>query len=126
MSITNSKKRKWLHRGGLITGLIGAGASTLMLLFWFGGAMLQARLCREDWSFVALFPIHWVGVTIAGKWPLIGAVVLIADTLLLVGLLLNTRLDYMSFIGVLLLASGILFLLSWREGRKASGNEGEK
>ena len=126
MSINNSKnlsKRGLLAWTGLIIGLVAAGLSLSFTI----------PLSTEEWFFVVLIPIPWAGVALAWKRPFIGGAVLIVSGLLMILLPLVFRnlseelfvwgwLAVIFLVGQPLVASGILLILSWKEGRRPPDN----
>ena len=117
--------RKWLRRAGLIVGLAGATELTLFILATSEG--------RFSWfaapTVVILVLPFLVSVAIAWKWPLIGGILLIIGGLFwpvwrLISMPpMSTPMPLPILALVILpvslplLATGILFLLSW-EGRR--------
>lgn len=122
MSAANSRGQKWLRRSGLITGILGAGG--LILFIW----SLSDTVFWDSHP-LALLDIIACGLLVLGSlylaWnrPRIGGLTLIASNLLVTTV--NAILDFtlggkwagMATIfwgapsGVVLLISGILFLI---------------
>jgi len=123
MSTTSSNRRKWLRRAGLIIGLVWAGWMTIVLL-----VMVESHLTA------AIIGIPLLAcVAVAWRWGLAGGVILIIVGLfsavqeimglasIVIGGAIFDPLEMMA--GALFtawppLASGILLLLWWREGRR--------
>ena len=125
MATTTNNRRKWLRRAGLIVGLVGAGGLTLFIL-----ATTETLFTWYAVPTVLVLGLPFLAmVAVAWKWPLIGGILLIATGLFwtvwravtipptpypfLLPLLVWGILP----VSLPLLASGILFLLSW-EGRR--------
>ncbi len=117
-----SKVRKPLYRAGLIVGLAGAIELTLFVF-----ATSEGRFSWYSVPTVILFVLPLLAITvIAWKWPLIGGILLIIGGLFWPVLRLTTMpptsqpmpLATLALVilpvSLLPLASGILFLLSWR------------
>jgi len=128
MSTTNSRRRERLRGAGLILGIIEA-----VVLGIFGLSLgslaeaLSASMTLTYWLIV-LAPVLFVSgsLFVASKWPLIGGVLFIVfgllPTIALIGIFGTSIL--LLFVSLLLLAPGVLFLLSWREGRKDAKEAG--
>ena len=139
--------RKWPLIGGVL--LIVEGLVPIGLFVWAGiqsGHVLGVLL----FSLIPGLPLLTSGVlyilawregrrpssvAIAGKWPLIGGVLLIVEGLVPIGLLVRIAIAQHGFYfswellfflipGLLLLASGVLFILAWRKGRRPSKETG--
>ncbi len=127
-------RRGALRRWALILGIIGAGTAAFVM--WFIFAFAEGRITDPiAWLFV-LFPL--CSVAIAFKWPVVGGVLLILESSALIGLFIMGVLSLgvlslagtqsgSSFwwillvplvAGLLLLASGVLFLISRRQGQE--------
>lgn len=129
ISTVKYHRRGYLWWSALISSLIGAGTAAFVM--WFISAFAQGRITDPiGWLFV-LFPL--CSVAIALKWRLVGGVLLILESSALIGLFIMGVLSLVrtqsgsSFWWILLvplvgglqlLASGVLFLLSWRAGRR--------
>lgn len=128
MSVTNSRGQRWLNWSGLITGILGAGGLTL---FVYSVAL--------DWMIRLPEPVAWLDITACGlllygsvfvAWKRrgTGGIILIVSNAVVSAphSILAMRMEFgglgMLFFempaSTLLLVSGVLFLLSWREGRK--------
>ncbi len=123
MSTTNSNRRKWLRRAGLITGLLWAG---LWTFFGFASGIVEG-LGLLGTLIHTLVPgmVFLASVAFAWKWELIGGVVLIIEGLLVAVLypimaadLIETGVIALVLLtmGLPPLAAGVLYLLSCREG----------
>ena len=99
---------EWL---ALILGLIGAGVWTLAMVGLFSVNLL----------FILVVLIPWVGLALAWKRPFIGGVVLIVVGSVTAYALVGLRGGDILFLlaGLPFLVCGVLFILSWREGREA-------
>ena len=122
-----------LRRAGLILGIVGAVAGLPTSFLCCLGAI------QSPWSLGLGYVVfswlgHWAILMVACKWALVGGVLLILDSSLLAIFLGDEvlarlfRLPLPSFLDALvlglwlfiflsLLASGVLFILSWREDR---------
>jgi hypothetical protein len=123
-----------------------AGAIIAGLVIWFVFAFAQGRITEAvGWLFV-MFPL--MSVAIAFKWPVAGGILLILESLPLIGLVImaipaqiiiqssfqttGSTLWWMVLIplvaGLCLLASGILYLSSYRRngGRNIEGTDKER
>ena len=122
----SNKRKNWLRRSGLIVGLAGV----VEILFFFGIVKGEGEP-----SFTSLFPVIVVCVIpflvcmlIAWKWPLAGGVLLIIIALyweaasivnpLRTQPILFSRFTIVLPLSLPLLATGILFLLSWKVGKR--------
>ena len=126
MSTANLKRRMRLRMTGLIIGFVGVSLCTYGLLagVLFGPGNLLSILGTVVAPGLFLFG----SLAIAWKWERIGSVLLILEGLVPIGFSLwligvfgssSLTLGLRSFfIGLPLPVSGILLLLSWREGRK--------
>ena len=113
----------------MIAGLIGA--ATFTFIWWSLTSLAKVFLppmSPIDWLIgAAPGPLVFGNVVVARKWPLVGGVLLILEGSLLlvplvIGFQLSASLPLLLSYGVValpLLASGVLFLLSWREWRKS-------
>ena len=131
--ITKSISGSRIRRAGLILGLIGAGA----------GIPLSFVSCLGSWEspfrpelayFWFSWMMHWAILLAAYIRPLIGGLLLIIDSSLLATLFFLPHLFYLPYFAYFpldlmglglflptdlpLLASGVLFVLSWGKGRK--------
>ena len=108
-----------LRRAGFIVGIITACLLVLFLILSING-MLRGDL------FGILFYVVIPGVLLFGslivalKWTFIGGILVISEGLFLTVLTLKTQLV---LFGLLLLASGYLFILSWRVRHKLLNKE---
>jgi len=123
--IAKRNRRARLRLVGLILGLVGAGVgSPTSFLSCF--AAFQSPWSLELVYVMFSWLIHWIIVLIAGKWALVGGVLLILDSLLLATFLFpghqwsgwNVLSVLFLSILLLLLSSGVLFILSWAEARR--------
>jgi hypothetical protein len=121
----NYSWRVALHGPASIAGLIGLFTFTLY-------SYIFTALGAKSWLTIPLGLFVLGSLLIARKWPLIGGVLLLLVGSLPIGLLViisQHGFTYSWFLFWLiptlpLLASGILFLLSWREGRRPSKEMG--
>ncbi len=124
MNTTNSKQRERLRLTATILGVIGVVAD-MALAFVSCLASFQSPWSLELAYSLFSWLVHLAVLLVAGIWPFIGGVLLILDSSLLATFFFVTH----SLVGLLglglfltaylpLLASGVLFLLSWREGRR--------
>ena len=123
--IAKRNRRARLRLVGLILGLVGAGVgSPTSFLSCF--AAFQSPWSLELVYVMFSWLIHWIIVLIAGKWALVGGVLLILDSLLLATFLFpghqwsGWKVLSVLFLSILLLllSSGVLFILSWAEARR--------
>jgi len=123
--IEKRSRKKWLRRAGLILGIVGAGVGS-PTSFLSCLAAFQSPWSLELGYVMFSWLMHWIIVLIAGKWALVGGVLLIFDSSLL-AIFLFPRHQWSGWnvlsvlflsIFLLLLTSGVLFLLSWGAGRK--------
>lgn len=126
--------RRVLYGWALILGLVGAVMTAVVL--WFVFAFAQGRITEPiGWLFV-IFPL--CSVAIALKWPVAGGILLILESAPLIGLVIMAipaqaiiKSTYPSpgsvswwilliplVAGLFLLASGVLFIISWRRRYK--------
>ncbi len=123
----DSARAKELLRFGLILALVGAGLATLVS-FLSCVINIQSPLNLEMKFFVYSWMLHWIVVMVARIWALIGGVLLIFDSMILTAVVLQefsshsldvpqVSIFFLPAI-VLLLISGILFILSSRSGRR--------
>ena len=132
--------RRVLYRWALILGLVGAIIAGLVL--WVVFAFAQGRMTEPiGWLFV-IFPLCSVAVGL--KWPLVSGVLLILQGFAFIGQLslalsmalhmsksglfgslrslsdapFSWLLSIPLAAGLLLLASGVLFIISWRRRHK--------
>lgn len=132
--IAKRNRQARLRLPGLILGIVGAVAGLPASFLCCLGA-IQSPWSLELGYVVFSWLGHWAILMVACKWALVGGVLLILDSSLLAIFLgdevlarlfrlpLPPFLDALVlglwlFIFLSLLASGILFILSWREGRK--------
>lgn len=123
--LPNRNSTKWLRRAGLILGIIGAGVGG-PTSFLSCVAAFQSPWSLELGYVVFSWLGHWAFLLVACKWALVGGVLLILDSSLLAVFLFvrhqwsgwNLLSTLFLSIFLLLLASGILFILSWGERRK--------
>ncbi len=124
----DSERAKKLLRFGLILALVGAGLATLVSLLSCV-INIQSPPNLEMKFLVYSWILHWITVTVARSWALIGGVLLIFDSMILTALVLlefsSRSLDvpqvsifFLPAI-VLLFISGILFILSSRKTRES-------
>ena len=123
--IAKRNRRARLRLLGLILGFVGAavGSPTSFLSCL---AAFQSPWSLELGYVMFSWLMHWIIVLIAGKWALVGGVLLILDSSLLAIFLFpghqwsgwNVLSVLFLSIFLLLLTSGVLFLLSWGTGRK--------
>ncbi len=125
MRIAKRDRRTRLRLVGLILGIVGAVAG-------FPASFLSCLAAFElAWSLevgyvVFSWLMHWAILLVACKWALVGGVLLILDSSLLATFLFrghqwsgwNVLSVLFLSVFLLLLASGVLFILSWGEGRK--------
>ena len=125
--MANANRRKWLRRLGLILGLIWAGWFTFLFLVLFGigiqGDFPYLLVLLGDWRSWWLVAVPGVisfgSVVIAWKWERIGGAILVILGLVLICSLVVFSIKLILLAaGFPLLVSGVLFILSWREGRK--------
>ena len=122
MTTPSSNRQKKLYRAGLIVGLAGAIELTLFIF-----ATSEGRFSWYSVPTVILFVLPLLAImVIAWKWPLIGGILLIIGGLFWPVWRLTTMpptsqpmpLATLALVilpvSLLPLASGILFLLSWR------------
>ena len=129
--IAKSNVQTRLRRAGLILGFVGAGVGS-PTSFLSCLAAFQSPWSLELGYVVFSWLMHWIIILVACKWALVGGVLLILDSSLLATFLFPGHqwsgwnvLSVLFFsIFLLLLASGVLFLLSWREGRKHGETSG--
>ena len=123
--IEKRSRKKWLRRAGLILGIVGAGVGS-PTSFLSCLAAFQSPWSLELGYVMFSWLMHWIIVLIAGKWALVGGVLLIFDSSLL-AIFLFPRHQWSGWnvlsvlflsIFLLLLTSGVLFLLSCGTGRK--------
>jgi hypothetical protein len=127
-----SSKRR-LHWAGLALGFLGAVAALVLMLppvqlLWGripNDPSTWDELGLKDWlQILAPGLIAIASVAIARKWLFIGGILLVAEGAFWSGgILLGGRLSYdYSFLvpGVLMVASGILLLVSWRAEQSLS------
>ena len=130
--MTKRDRHSRLRLAGLILGIVGAIACLPASFLCCLGA-IQSPWSLELGYVVFSWLGHWAILMVACKWALVGGVLLIIDSSLL-GIFLGDEvlirlfqlplppfLDALVlvlwlFIFLLLLASGILFILSWIEG----------
>jgi len=123
--IEKRNRTKWLRRAGLILGFAGAGVGS-PTSFLSCLAAFQSPWSLELGYVVFSWLMHWAILLVACKWALVGGVLLILDSSLLVTFLFlghqwsgwNVLSVLFLSIFLLLLASGVLFLLSWAEARR--------
>ncbi len=123
--IAKRNRRTRLRRAGLILGFVGAGIGS-PTSFLSCLAAFQLAWSLEVGYVVFSWLMHWAILLVASKWALVGGVLLILDSSLLATFLFpghqwsGWNMLSVLFLSVflLLLASGVLFILSWREGRK--------
>ena len=128
--------RSVFYRWALISGLVGAGMAGFVL--WFVFAFATGHITDPiSWLFI-LFPLCTVGI--AFRWPVAGGVLLTLEGLALTGLFIlafSLALPFLAsiqsnspfqwlllvpiFTGLILLASGILFLISRRPQKQREG-----
>jgi len=123
--IGKRSRTKWLRLIGLILGIVGAGVgSPTSFLSCF--AAFQSPWSLELVYVMFSWLMHWIIVFIAGKWALVGGVLLILDSSLLATFLFAGHqwsgwnvlsLLFLSIL-LLLLSSGVLSILSWVEARR--------
>lgn len=118
MSNNHSKQRERFRLSGLILGLIGAALGLPVFFLWGIPRFQQVRFDPQELTFMFLVIIRWIEVGFAWKWALIFGVVLIFDSVFLAIFLREWPLGILLFFCGLILASGVLFILSWLEGRK--------
>ena len=121
--------RSVFYRWALISGLVGAGMAGLVL--WFIFAFATGHITDPISWFFILFPLCTVGI--AFRWSVAGGILLMLEGLALIGqfglaltILASIKPDSTSWwlllvplvTGLILLASGVLFLISWRHGQK--------
>lgn len=111
-----------LRRAGFIVGIITACLLVLFLIFSING-MLHGDLFNILIYIAIPGALLFGSLIVALKWTLIGGIIVISEGLFLTVLTLKTRLV---LFGLLLLASGYLFILSWRVGRKLLNKEKEE
>ena len=136
--IAKRKRGARLQLAGLIVGIVGAGAC-LPASFFSCLSAFEAPWSLELGYVMFSWLIHWAILLVACKWALVGGVLLILDSSLPATVLSDEvffRLPLPPFLDALvlglwlfiflsLLASGILFILSWREGRKQGETSSE-
>ncbi len=141
VSTVKYHRRDYLRLSALITGLIGAGGVAFSM--WFISIFAGGRITRPiDWLFVLGIGLFVLGnVAVAGKWPLIGGVLLIVESLVPIGYFVWANIPYgfnpfwvffflillvLPYLipGLSLLASGVLFILIWRKGQRPSKETG--
>jgi hypothetical protein len=116
---------KWLRRAGLILGIVGAGVGS-PTSFLSCVAAFQLPWSLEVGYVGFSWLVHWAILLVASRWALVGGVLLILDSSLVAAFLfLGHQWSGWNLLSVLylsvfllLLASGILFIISWGEGRK--------
>ena len=127
MSAAKSRRRKWLRGAGLIIGLVAGAGITLLcipilvvvLAFARGVSSMGVEVTGTEILYMILLfvtgPIMICSVVLAWKRSFIGGIVLIV--LGLAAALVGLGVAYILFllVGLPLLASGVLFILSWRE-----------
>ncbi len=112
--------RKWLRRTGLVTGSLSVGllsslAAMPFLVGTYSGSVSEEPSLSFGMAVVVPGLTIAVSLAIAWKWELIGGSLLVLDSL--VWLLVAWAFFYVPLQFCLpLLASGILFLVSWRIG----------
>jgi len=113
MIIIDNKRRKWLHRGELIIGLIGASVVTFFG-YWLTISFAAGRQADlVEWLLVAaidLFVFSSIGA--AWKWPLAGGVMLTFEGLTLTGWFIQGSIWGIFYVplGLLLLVSGVIHI----------------
>ena len=123
--IAKLNRPKWLRRAGLILGLVGAGVGS-PTSFLSCVAAFQLPWSLEVGYVAFSWLVHWVIILVACRWALVGGVLLILDSSLVAAFLFlghqwsgwNVLSVLFLSILLLLMASGVLFILSWGEGRK--------
>ena len=125
--------RKWICRIGLICGIILVGC---FIVFGFFMGLLGMALTGDFYLGLDILMVALIGgflflilnivvtvfcwnISTRGKWGLVGGILLTIEGLGLIVSMVWTPV-FVIRVGILsplLLASGILFILSWREGR---------
>lgn len=103
----------------VILGILGLSLGSLAEAF-------SAPMRLTDWL-IALAPVLFVSgsLFVASKWSLIGGVLLIVLGLLpIIALMILGASILLLFVSLLVLAPGVLFLLSWGEERKDAKEAG--
>ena len=116
VNTTDTRWRKRFRLAGLITGLFGASMGPAAWIMWAVPRFQQTSFSPFELLFSIMVLIRWGIVATAMKWELIGSLLIIDSALLAIflwdwplGLLLSSCLP--------LLASGVLFLVSWMKGQ---------
>ncbi|HEX76542.1 MAG TPA: hypothetical protein G4O12_08215 [Dehalococcoidia bacterium] len=122
MNTTDIKWRKRVRLAGLITGLFGASMGPVVWVMWAMPRFQQTSFSPFELLFMVMVLVRWGVVIAAMKWDLIG-LLLILDGVFLATFLWDWPLGLLLFVSLPLLVSGILFLLSWREGWKQHETE---
>ena len=123
--IAKHDRRNWLRRAGLILGLVGAGIG-IPTSFLSCLAAFQLAWSLEVGYVVFSWLMHWAILLVASRWALVGGVLLILDSSLVATFLFlghqwsgwNVLSVLFLSVLLLLLTSGVLFILSWKEGQK--------
>lgn len=118
-------RQKWLRRVGWILGVVAAVVA-MPTSFLSCVAAFQLPWSLEVGYVAFAWLAHWIFLLVARKWQLVGGVLLILDSLLTAVFLFprhqwsggNVLSVLFLSVFLLLLASGTLFILSWREGSK--------
>lgn len=114
---TDIRWRKRVRLAGLITGLFGASMGPVAWILWAMPRFQQTSFSPIELLFMVMVLLRWGIVVAAMKWELIG-LLLILDSVFLAIFLRDWPLGLLLLLCSPLLASGILFFLSWRERRK--------
>ncbi len=118
MSTSNSKRHGFLWWSAFVIGLVYASLFTFV-------AIVGCSFYMVSPAWVGLLALTLFGsVAVAGKWKLVGGVLLIIECPSLIIWDTITLLSGFPMLHLPLLASGVLFLLSWREGRRPSKETG--
>ena len=118
-------RRARLRQVGLILGLVGAGVG-IPTSFLSCFAAFQSPWSPELGYVMFSWLMHWIIILIARKWALFGGMLLILDSSILAIFLFpghqwsgwNVLSVLFLSILLLLLSSGVLFILSWAEARR--------
>ncbi|MDY7039271.1 MAG: hypothetical protein SVX38_00220 [Chloroflexota bacterium] len=125
----------WLRRLGWVILLLAAGFWTLFT----GGEVVSGLVSDDPEAATALvgglmeFAVFavplWVGAILVWRWPPVGAALLLLDgVVLMITFVVRVLTFYVSpaalvmtalTLGLPPLASGLLFLVAWRRGKKA-------
>ena len=120
-----AKRNRRTRLVGLILGIIGAGVGS-PTSFLSCLAAFQSPWSLEVGYVAFSWLMHWIILLVACNWALTGGVLLILDSSLLATFLFpghqwsgwNVLSVLFLSVFLLLLASGVLFLLSWTEERR--------